>query len=83
MKITARLFAALREKAGTSQVSLDLSQGATVADAIQELNHRYPLLVDSALPTMFAVNAEYVQGSHTLQAGDEMALIPPVSGGVR
>ena len=81
MKITARLFAVLREKAGTSRVSLDLFQGATVADAIRELNQRYPLLVNGDLPIMFAVNSEYVQESHPLQDGDEMALIPPVSGG--
>ncbi len=83
MKISARLFASLREKAGTSRVALDLSQGATVADAIQELNRRFPSLVNSALPTMFAVNAEYVQDTHTLRDGDEMALIPPVSGGAK
>jgi molybdopterin converting factor subunit 1 len=82
MKISARLFASLREKTGTSQVVLDLAQGATVADAIQELNRLFPSLVGSAFPTMFAVNAEYVQDSHPLQDGDEMALIPPVSGGV-
>ena len=83
MKSSVRLIASRREKAGTSRVALDRSQGDTVADAIQELNRRFPSLVNSALPTMFAVNAEYVQDTHTLRDGDEMALIPPVSGGAK
>ena len=80
MNITTRLFAAFREKAGTSEVALALPNTATVSDALAELTLRYPSLLDG-IPTMIAVNAEYVQESHPLQDGDEVALIPPVSGG--
>ena len=48
---------------------------------INEINHRYPKLKDTGFLSRVAVNAEYVDVSHRLKAGDEIALIPPVSGG--
>ena len=80
MNITTKLFAAFRERAGTSEVALELHSAATVSDALAELILRYPYLLDG-IPTMIAVNAEYVHESYPLQDGDEVALIPPVSGG--
>ena len=81
MKAQVKLFAILREKIGASEVTVELSEASTVADLMREMAHRYPTLIDPDYPTMVAVNAEYVQQSHTLQDGDEVALIPPVSGG--
>ena len=76
MEVTVRLFAMLRERAGAAEVVLDLQDGARVADALAELQG----LADG-LPLVMAVNREYADAEHTLAPGDELALIPPVSGG--
>ena len=81
MEITVRLFAVLREHAGAGQLSLELPDGATVADAVAELR-RGPLGgLPPAAPFVAAVEREYVREDHPLAAGDELALVPPVSGG--
>lgn len=82
MKARVKLFAILREKVGVSELTLELPEAATVADLLKEMARRYPMLIGSASPAMVAVNTEYAQESHTLHDGDEVALIPPVSGGV-
>jgi molybdopterin synthase catalytic subunit len=76
MEVKVRLFAILRERAGSREVSLELPEGASVADALHELRD----LADG-LPLVMAVNREYADEDHVLEAGDELALIPPVSGG--
>ena len=81
MKATVRLFAILREKAGTSELTLELPERSTVADLLVALENSYPDLSASAPHTMIAVNTEYVENTHPLHDGDEVALIPPVSGG--
>jgi molybdopterin converting factor subunit 1 len=73
------LFAQLRERCGTRETSLELSEGATVADAWGALCARFGPL--AAARPRFAVNQEYVDGTHRLHENDELALIPPVSGG--
>ena len=76
MQVTVRLFAQLRERAGTSELSIDLPEGARVKDAIEELG-----ALAAGLPVVMAVNREYADGEAELAPGDELALIPPVSGG--
>jgi len=77
-----KLFAILRERAGTRDLTVELADGATVSNLLGELAVRHPRLLDGASATMLAVNTEYVQADHKLHDGDEVALIPPVSGGV-
>ncbi|HUQ16518.1 MAG TPA: MoaD family protein [Candidatus Saccharimonadales bacterium] len=83
MQVQVRLFASYREAAGVAQLALDLPDGATVGDAISAIAHRYPAIGpfggDRAL--VAARNREYVARDATLRDGDEVALIPPVSGG--
>lgn len=81
MKANVKLFAILREKAGVTHLTLEIPDTSTVTDLINEINHRYPKLKDTGFLSRVAVNAEYVDVSHRLKAGDEIALIPPVSGG--
>ena len=81
MKTTVRLFASLREKAGTSELMLELPESSTVADLLAAMEISFPNLSASAFHTMIAVNTEYVEKTHPLHDGDEVALIPPVSGG--
>ncbi len=82
MKAKVRLFARLSELAGTRETEVELGEGMSVADAFGALCRRYPGLADYDGRLMFAVNSEYVSGEHRLRGGDELALIPPVSGGV-
>ncbi|MFQ5860428.1 MAG: molybdopterin converting factor subunit 1 [Dehalococcoidia bacterium] len=81
MKIKVYLFAAYRELAGQREVELDLEPGSTVAALTGELRRRFPRLAPSTAPIVAAVNAEYAEPHQVLQEGDEVALIPPVSGG--
>jgi MoaE-MoaD fusion protein len=74
--VTVRLFASLRERAGTDSVQLELPDGARVGDALEHLSW----LTEGSTVVM-AVNEEYADVATTLSAGDELALIPPVSGG--
>ena len=76
MEVTVRLFAMLRERAGAREVTLELPDGARVRDALDELGD-----LAAGLPLVMAVNREYAREDHALAAGDELALIPPVSGG--
>jgi molybdopterin converting factor subunit 1 len=82
VRISVKLFAILRERAGRSALELDLPDGATVADAIDRLRDEPGL--DEPLDRIrvaVAVNREYASAAEPLSAGDELALVPPVSGG--
>jgi molybdopterin converting factor subunit 1 len=82
MIIHIRLFAMLRERAGTDRLELELSSGATVADAMRALSEREPLgTMLERMPVRMAVNRDYASAETVLTAEDELALIPPVSGG--
>jgi molybdopterin converting factor subunit 1 len=74
--VTIRLFAMLRERAGASEIELELPEGARVRDALDRLDD-----LAGGLPLVMAVNRDYVDSEAELRAGDELALIPPVSGG--
>ena len=80
MDLTLRLFAGLRELAGSNALGVSVEEPATVADVLAALEST-PL---GALPPrsfVVAVNREYATPDHPVAAGDEVALIPPVSGG--
>lgn len=81
MRITIKLFATLRERAGVGEMSLDLPEGATVESAAAALVDRVPGIRDHARHVAYAVNCDYVDSSARLKDGDELAVIPPVSGG--
>ncbi|MDQ6835276.1 MAG: molybdenum cofactor biosynthesis protein MoaE [Actinomycetota bacterium] len=76
MRVRIRLFAGLRERAGAGELELDLPEGARVRDALAEVG---PLT--AGLPVVMAINQEYAGEDELLHGGDELALIPPVSGG--
>jgi molybdopterin converting factor subunit 1 len=76
VEVTVRLFAMLRERAGARELTLELPDGARVADALSELG-----TIAAGLPLVMAVNREYAPEDQVLDPGDELALIPPVSGG--
>jgi MoaE-MoaD fusion protein len=76
MEVTVRLFAMLRERAGQPELTLDLPDGARVGDALAQLQG-----LAEGVPLVMAVNREYADEERVLDPGDELALIPPVSGG--
>jgi molybdopterin synthase catalytic subunit len=82
MEVEVRLFAMLRERAGQESLIVDLPEGATVREALAAVGDRHGLgELIGAMPVVMAVNREYAEEGDALSAGDELALIPPVSGG--
>ncbi|OLE37449.1 MAG: hypothetical protein AUG48_04385 [Actinobacteria bacterium 13_1_20CM_3_68_9] len=82
MQVSVRLFAVLRERAGRDSVELALADGATVADALEALRVEAGLdELLARLPVRMAVNRDYASLETKLAQGDELALVPPVSGG--
>ena len=82
MTVTVRLFAILRERAGRDSIEVELEEGATVAQAFEALSAQPELgeLLER-MPVRMAVNRDYADPDTRLAAGDELALVPPVSGG--
>jgi len=76
VKVAVKLFAALRERAGTRERALELADEASIEDVWPALG-----LGEEPAGLVYAVNRAYVDRSHALADGDEIALIPPVSGG--
>ena len=82
MFVDVRLFAVLRERAGRESVTVEVADGATVGDAVDAVAREHGLAeVIERMPVVMAVNREYARADATLAEGDELALIPPVSGG--
>jgi molybdopterin synthase catalytic subunit len=76
VKVSVRLFAGLRERAGSDRLELELPEGARVADALAQVEHLAP-----GVSLVLAVNRQYADPEVVLSAGDELAVVPPVSGG--
>ena len=81
LRVHVRLFAMQRELAGTRSVELTLPAGATIEDAWSELVGRFPVLAPGRPAVRFARNGSYAPAETALSNGDEVAMIPPVSGG--
>ncbi len=81
MHVRVRLFAIQRELAGAREIPLDLADGATVEDAWTAIVARFPVLAPGRASLRFARNGDYAEPLTALADGDEIAFIPPVSGG--
>ena len=81
MLVTVRLFARLREIAGAADVTVVLPESATVLDAWHSLSGRFQGLAAYAGSVSCAVNEDYARMTTALKDGDEVAFLPPVSGG--
>ena len=81
LRIRVRLFAMQREAAGMRELRLEVPLGSTVDDAWNAVVDTVPALAPGRSSLRFAVNGEYVDDDLTLADGDELACIPPVSGG--
>ena len=81
IRVRIRLFAIQRELAGTREVPLELPAGASVEDAWTAIVARHPVLAPGRSSLRFARNGDYAEPATALADGDEVAFIPPVSGG--
>jgi molybdopterin synthase catalytic subunit len=81
MTVRILLFAGLRERLRSDWVELELPEDATVAQLLAALGERHPTLRELLPPCRVAVEQEFVSPEHPVRAGDEVAVIPPVSGG--
>ena len=79
IRVTLRCFAAVREALGTDSMQLEVPNGTTVGGLRQRLAEQHPRL--SRVPVAFAVNRDYARAESVLADGDEVAFIPPISGG--
>lgn len=83
MRVSVRLFASFREIAGERQLDLEVPTGATVADVVTSLGERFPRLAGPLRSARFALDQAYVEADTPMQEGQELVLLPPVSGGSR
>jgi len=81
MKVKVLFFASCRDLVGAAEREIDLPDGATVGNLMTEIASEHPRFGEMAPSLMVSVNQDYRERSDVLQDGDEVALIPPVSGG--
>lgn len=81
MRVTVRLFARLRELVGAGELDREVPEAATVGRVWEELVTDFPVIAPYAESMSCAVNAEYARMSSPVHDGDEVAFLPPVSGG--
>ena len=81
MQVDVLFFGALRELAGTSSRKMDLPEGATVGELVRLITQDAPAIGGYAGSMAVSVNQEYARPERSLRAGDEIGLLPPVSGG--
>ena len=81
MNVRVKLFAVAKQTAGADSIELVVPEGATVATVRDALVERLPALAAVRRHLMLAVNADYAADSRVVTSGDEVACIPPVSGG--
>lgn len=83
VEVTVLFFATLRSLAGSRQIAMTLPEECSVGALYATLADRYPGLEARRQQLIIAVNGEARPDTHILAAGDEVALLPPVSGGAR
>ena len=81
MRVTVRLFARLRELAGAGECACDVPSGATVADVWRTMAQAHPAIEPFGRSISCARNAEFARMTAVVREGDEVAFLPPVSGG--
>jgi molybdopterin converting factor subunit 1 len=81
VRVTVRLFARLRDIAGAAELSRDVDADATIGSVWRQIADEYPALGPYERSMSSAVNADYAPMNTPLREGDEVAFLPPVSGG--
>jgi molybdopterin converting factor subunit 1 len=83
MRVTVQLFARLADLAGRREITCDVPASASAADVWRELARTYPAIADFDAAVSCAVNADFAPMTTAVHEGDEVAFLPPVSGGSR
>lgn len=81
MRVRVRLFARLREIAGAAEIERTVQAGATLGDVWESLAGEFPAMAPYRSSVSGAVNADYARMDAPVAEGDEVAFLPPVSGG--
>jgi molybdopterin converting factor subunit 1 len=81
VRVTVRLFARLRDIAGAAELRREVSPGATIGTVWRQLVGEFPDMAGYERTISSAVNADYARMDHAVRDGDEVAFLPPVSGG--
>ena len=81
MRVTVRLFARLRDIAGAAELAREVAPGSTIGTVWQQLARDFPDLARYERSISSALNADYARMDRTVSDGDEVAFLPPVSGG--
>lgn len=81
MKIRIKLFAAARELSDTGEIGLEVADGILVKDMKQQISNAYPSMSELILRSAVSLNREFATDQSVVRENDEIALIPPVSGG--
>ena len=81
MRVTVKLFARLRDIAGAPELERDVEAGATIRSVWHDLARQFPEFANYERSISSAVNADYAKMDDVLSDGDEVAFLPPVSGG--
>jgi molybdopterin converting factor subunit 1 len=81
VRVTVRLFARLRDIAGAAELTRDIATGATIGSVWRQLVGEFPALAPYERSISSAVNLDYARMDRAVAEGDEIAFLPPVSGG--
>lgn len=84
VKVKVKYFSLLRDYTGRVEEEIELEDKPRLKDLLDKIAEKYPdlkLLSDDSVPAIALVNGKYVDGNHELKDGDEIALMPPASGG--
>jgi MoaD family protein len=81
MKVQIQLYAQLRDIVGSQSVLFDLPCGASISDLLENLYSKFPALRAQDQAILTGVGVEFVDRNYKIQAGDDVAIMPPVQGG--
>jgi MoaD family protein len=81
MKVRVQFYSQLRDLAGTQEVIIDLSQGATVTDLLEKVYEKTPTLRSRDQSILVGAGVEFVDRNYKLRPGDDISVMPPVQGG--
>ena len=81
MKVRVQFYAQLRDLTRVPAVDVDLTDGATIADLLENSYQKFPVLRAHDQSMLVGAGVEFVERAHKLTAGDEIAIMPPVQGG--
>jgi MoaD family protein len=81
MKVRAEFYAQLRDLVGNREIDVELAEGATVGDLLDQIYAQQPKLRPQGKSILIGAGVEFVDRNYKLKPGDEISIMPPVQGG--